>query len=122
MALPGDVRAVRLAIRSPGIWLRLLLRWAGTLLFYLSLKKLWPRHDGYLRWLGALLLLYPGFFQQSISTAYERHFTSFFLFMLSVYLMVLASGSRAGLGFFFRFHGSQPSSRSLPLNTSLDWN
>ena len=64
----------------------LLLRWAGVLLFYLSLKELWPRHPGYLRWLGALVLVYPGFFMQSISTALQRHFTAYFLFMLSLYL------------------------------------
>lgn len=77
---------------NPIAWhlVTLVLRWAGVLLFCLSLKQLWPRYEGYLRWLGALLLVYPGFFQQSISTAYQRHFTAFFLFMLSIYLMVLA--------------------------------
>jgi asparagine N-glycosylation enzyme membrane subunit Stt3 len=77
---------------QPVAWhlLAVLLRWAGVLLFYLSLKELWPRMEGPLRWLGALLLVYPGFFQQSTSAAYSRHFTSLFLFMLSVYLMVLA--------------------------------
>ena len=81
-----------LAGLQPVAWhlVTLLLRWGGTLLFYMSLKQIWPRYDGILRWMGVLLLLYPGFFQQSISTAYERHFTAFFLFMLSVYLMVLA--------------------------------
>ncbi len=77
---------------SPIAWhlVTLLLRWGGVLLLYLSLKQLWPRYDGYLRWAGALLLVYPGFFQQSISTAYQRHFTAFFLFMLSIFLMVMA--------------------------------
>jgi hypothetical protein len=77
---------------SPIAWhlVTLLLRWAGVLLFYLSLTAIWPRLDGYLRWLGALELVYPGFFMQSISTALNRHFMAFFLFMLSVYLMVLA--------------------------------
>lgn len=68
----------------------LLARWAGILLLYYSLKFLWPRRSSYLRWLGALLITYPGFFQQSASTAYFRHFISFFLFGLSIYLMVLA--------------------------------
>jgi hypothetical protein len=77
---------------SPVAWhlATLLLRWGGVLLFYLSLKQIWPRLEGLLRWLGALLLVYPGFFQQSTSAAYNRHFTAFFLFMLSIYLMVLA--------------------------------
>jgi hypothetical protein len=77
---------------SPFAWhlTTLLLRWGGVLLLYLSLRPVWPRYDGYLRWAGALVLVYPGFFQQSISTAFNRHFMAFFLFMLSVYLMVSA--------------------------------
>ncbi len=68
----------------------LLLRWAGVLFFYLALRLVWPRFDSYLRWLGALLIVYPGFFQQSISGAYNRHFMAFALFSISLYLMVLA--------------------------------
>ncbi len=77
---------------NPIAWhlVTLLLRWAGILLIYYSLRLLWPRYDSYLRWLGALLIVYPGFFQQSISAAYNRHFAAFFLFALSIYLMVLA--------------------------------
>ena len=41
--------------------------------------------------LGALLLVYPGFFQQSISTAYESPFHGLSsCSALSIYLMVLA--------------------------------
>jgi hypothetical protein len=77
---------------NPIAWhlITLLLRWAGILLLYYSLKLLWPRFDPILKWLGVLLIVYPGFFQQSISAAYNRHFTAFFLFALSIYLMVLA--------------------------------
>lgn len=77
---------------NPIAWhlVTLLLRWAGILLLYYSLRLVWPRFDSYLRWLGALLIVYPGFFQQSISAAYNRHFTAFFLFALSILLMVLA--------------------------------
>ena len=77
---------------NPIAWhlVTLLLRWAGILLLYLTLRSLWPHYASYFRWLGALLIVYPGFFQQSISAAYNRHFTAFFLFALSLYLMVLA--------------------------------
>ena len=68
----------------------LLLRWAGILLLVYSLTFLWPRYDSYLRWLGALLIVYPGFLQQSISAQYDRHFATFFMFALSIYLMFLA--------------------------------
>ncbi len=68
----------------------LLLRWAGILLFVYSLTFLWPRYASYLRWLGALLIVYPGFLQQAIAAQYDRHFATFFLFALSIYLMFLA--------------------------------
>ncbi len=68
----------------------LLLRWAGVLFFYLCLRLVWPRYETCLRWMGALTLVYPGFFQQSISAAYNRHFTAFALFSISLYLMALA--------------------------------
>ncbi len=68
----------------------LLLRWTGVLFFYLALRSVWPRFDSYLRWLGALIIVYPGFFQQSISGAYNRHFMAFALFSISLYLMVSA--------------------------------
>jgi hypothetical protein len=69
----------------------LLLRWGGVLFLYLALRLVWPRLEPYLRWLGALVLVYPGFLQQSISGAYNRHFTAFALFSFSVYLMALAT-------------------------------
>ncbi len=77
---------------NPIAWhlVTLLLRWAGILLLYLTFKLLWPRYDSYFRWLGTLLIVYPGFLQQSISAAYNRHFMAFFLFALSIYLMALA--------------------------------
>jgi len=68
----------------------LLYRWAGILFFILALIILWPRYEAYLRWLGVLLLVYPGFLEQSISTAFNRHFAAFFLLALSIYLMFLA--------------------------------
>lgn len=68
----------------------LVLRWAGVLFFYLSLRLAWPRFDSYLRWIGVLILVYPGFLQQSISAAYNRHFAAFALSALSLFLMALA--------------------------------
>src|SRR5947207_3406759 len=43
----------------------LLYRWAGVLVFTYALMLLWPRYESHLRWLGALILVYPGFLQQS---------------------------------------------------------
>jgi hypothetical protein len=83
---------------NPIAWhtVTLLARWGGILLLYYSLLEVWPRQRTWLQWLGALMLVYPGFLQQSISGAYNRHFTTFFVFALSIYLMVLATrGMRA---------------------------
>ena len=44
-----------------------------------------------MRWAGVLMLVYPGYLQQSISGAYNRHFTAFLVFALSIYLMVLST-------------------------------
>ncbi len=68
----------------------LLIRWAGTLFFVNSLILLWPRYKRYLFWLGALLIVYPGFLQQSQSATKARHIMTFLLFALSIYLMALA--------------------------------
>jgi len=68
----------------------LLIRWGGTLFFTYSLIQFWPRYKRQLFWLGALLIVYPGFLQQLQSAAKARHIMTFFLFTLSLYLMVLA--------------------------------
>lgn len=68
----------------------LLIRWAGILIFVYSLILLWPRYENHLYWLGALLMVYPGFLQQSQSATKARHLMTFFLFALSIYLMALA--------------------------------
>ena len=66
------------------------LRLGGILLLYYALLYLWPSRKYELRWVGLLLIVFPGFLQQSISTAYSRHLTSFFLFSLSIYLTARA--------------------------------
>ena len=61
------------------------------LLLYYSLLQVWPRQGRYLRWAGVLTLVYPGYLQQSISGAYNRHFMAFLVFAVSVYLMALST-------------------------------
>ncbi|HXQ35023.1 MAG TPA: hypothetical protein VN843_13500, partial [Anaerolineales bacterium] len=58
----------------------LLIRWAGILIFIHSLILLWPRYENHLYWLGALLMVYPGFLQQSQSATKARHIATFLLF------------------------------------------
>lgn len=68
----------------------LLLRAAGTLFFVYALIQFWPQYRTQIFWLGALLLVYPGFVQQAQSTAFSRHIMALLLFTLSLYLMALA--------------------------------
>lgn len=68
----------------------LLIRWAGTLFFVHFLSLLWPRYKNHFLWLGVLLLVYPGFLQQSQSATKARHLMTFLLFAISIYLMALA--------------------------------
>jgi len=68
----------------------LLLRWAGTLFFVYALIQFWPQHRKPIFWLGALLIVYPGFIQQAQSAAFSRHIMTLFLCTLSLYLMALA--------------------------------
>ena len=68
----------------------LLIRWAGTLFFVYALIQFWPRYKKQIFWLGALLLVYPGFLQQTQSATKARHIMTLFLFTLSLYLMALA--------------------------------
>ncbi len=68
----------------------LLIRWAGTLFFVYALSLIWPRYKNHFLWLGALLLVYPGFLQQSQSATKARHIMTLLLFALSIYLMALA--------------------------------
>jgi hypothetical protein len=68
----------------------LLIRWAATLFFVYTLTLLWPRYKTHFLWLGVLLLVYPGFLQQSQSATKARHFMTFLLFAFSIYSMALA--------------------------------
>jgi len=68
----------------------LLVRWSGTLFFVYFLTLLWPRYKKYFFWLGALLIVYPGFLQQPQSVTKARHIMTLLLFSLSFYLMALA--------------------------------
>jgi tetratricopeptide (TPR) repeat protein len=68
----------------------LLYRWGAVLFFVFALTLLWPRYVTHLRWMGALLMFYPGFLEQSQSATKDRHIATFFLFALSLYLMILA--------------------------------
>ncbi|RIK28610.1 MAG: hypothetical protein DCC56_15910 [Anaerolineae bacterium] len=68
----------------------LLLRWAGVLFFVYAMIQVWSQYKKQIYWLGALLIVYPGFVQQAQSAAFSRHIMALCLFALSLYLMALA--------------------------------
>ena len=77
---------------QPWVWhlLTLVLRWLGTLFFYQALLLLWPKQRSALQWAGLLMLVSPAFLEQSIATAFSRHFTAYLLCGLSFYFTALA--------------------------------
>lgn len=79
----------------------LLLRWAGTLFFVYAMIEFFPKQKKAIFWLGALLMVYPGFIQQTQSAAFARHIMSLLLFTLSLYLMALAIRRPTLARFFF---------------------
>ena len=81
---------------TPFVWqaVALLLRWIGVVFIYLTLNAIWPGRVWLNRWMGVLLLIFPGFLQQPVAITYSRHFTAFALFAISLYLTVLALRKR----------------------------
>ncbi len=77
---------------TPLVWqiVALILRLIGVAFIYLTLNAVWPARTWLNRWIGVLLLVFPGFLQQPVSVTYSRHFTAFALFAISLYLTVLA--------------------------------
>jgi len=68
----------------------LLARWLSSVLVWLIIKNTWKNKSVQAIWVAALFLIYPAFFQQQVSVAYSQHWTSFLLYFLSFYLMILS--------------------------------
>lgn len=68
----------------------LILRWGGVLFIFYTLNLVWPEHTWLNRWIGALLFVFPGFFDQQVSVAFSQHFATFLLFSCSLFLTALA--------------------------------
>lgn len=68
----------------------LLIRWLSGILFYLFLKSLFPSQKIFAFAGGALFILYPGFTLQSVSLTFGDIFFVLNIFLLSLYLNVLA--------------------------------
>jgi len=81
---------------TPLVWqtVALVLRWISVVFIYLTLNAVWPARAWLNRWIGVLLLVFPGFLEQPVAITYSRHFTAFALFAVSLYLTVLAFRQR----------------------------
>lgn len=71
------------------IW-GILLNWGAILLLVRTLLKIWPNHVTTIGWIGLLAALYPGITRQFVIKTSMPHYTSLFLFALSLLVMVLA--------------------------------
>jgi hypothetical protein len=72
----------------------LLLRLGGVLFVHYTLNNLWPERVWLNRWIGALLFVFPGFFNQQVATAFTPHLATFMVFSCSLYLTTLAIRQR----------------------------
>lgn len=77
----------------PALWqaFSISLRILTTITFYLILNGLWPARRRSNLIASIIFLVYPFFTIQPLSVAYAPHFTSYFLYGLSIFLMMQAA-------------------------------
>ncbi|HEX7555038.1 MAG TPA: hypothetical protein VF338_00330 [Leptolinea sp.] len=77
---------------NPISWqvLNILLRWAGLVGFWWTLRIVWPRKSLEIAWVCLLLAVYPAFTQHSVAVTYARHFACIALFTISLGLNLMA--------------------------------
>lgn len=66
------------------------LRTLTAILIWLCLREIWREHEREAAWTAILFLVYPLFRQQQFSIAYSLHWFGYALFVLSLWLMILA--------------------------------
>jgi hypothetical protein len=71
-------------------WSMMFIRFLTVLMFWLSVRQLWPEQVALTTWLALFFAIYPIFALQPLSVAYTLHWTMYFVFMLSVCLMLYA--------------------------------
>lgn len=67
------------------------LRWLAAWLFWRILLKVWPRQRLLALIAAAILCIYPGFKQQPLPLEFILHFSVLCLFLLSIWLMLIAA-------------------------------
>ncbi len=71
-------------------WSLMLIRFLTVLMFWFSVRQLWPEHTILTAWIALLFAIYPIFTLQPISVAYTLHWTMYLMIMLSMFLMLYA--------------------------------
>jgi hypothetical protein len=81
---------------TPFIWqgILILIRWAGVCFIYFTLTTIWHERAWLFKWIGVLVFVFPGFYDQPVSVAFTRQFSAFLLFSVSIFLTVLAITDR----------------------------
>ncbi len=68
----------------------LVLRFLSLLGLWWTFCQIWPKRRYETGWLVLVLAVFPGFFQQTISVTYSRHFMALMLFSASLVLTFLS--------------------------------
>ena len=71
-------------------WSLMLVRFLTALVFWLSLRQIWPQQKSLTAWLALIFSIYPIFTLQPLAVAYTLHWVMYLVFMLSLLLMLLA--------------------------------
>jgi len=71
-------------------WSSMFLRFLTVLMFWFSVRQLWPEQVALTAWLALFFAIYPIFALQPLSVAYTLHWTTYFVFMSSAFLMLIA--------------------------------
>jgi hypothetical protein len=69
-------------------WSLMLVRFMTVAMFWLAVREIWPEQNGLTAWLALLFAVYPIFALQPLSVAYTLHWAMYFVFMLSLFLML----------------------------------
>jgi hypothetical protein len=90
----GLIYQVMLPLIGPHPWawqiLMVLLRWLTAVLVWAIFRQVWPKNPRPALWTSALFLVYPGLGQNFIALMYTHFYIVFCVFLLSLYLSLLA--------------------------------
>jgi hypothetical protein len=76
-------------------WALMLLRLLTVLVFWLSVRQIWPRQRSLTAWLALIFAIYPIFTLQPLAVAYTLHWVMYLVFMVSLLLMLRAVRHRS---------------------------